>query len=111
MSVIREDVNSNSAILRIQITPSDYEKKVSNAIEKARKQAKIPGFRPGHIPVALIKKQYGKSILAEELNKAVNDKLSSFITENKIEILGNPIPYENEEVKGDFNNPESFFIF
>jgi trigger factor len=108
MSVIREDVNSNSAILRIQITPADYEKKVTNAIEKARKQAKIPGFRPGHIPAALIKKQYGKSILAEELNKAVNEKLSSFITENKIEILGNPIPYDKEEVKGDFNNPENF---
>lgn len=108
MSVIREDVNSNNAILRIQITPSDYEKKVTNAIEKARKQAKIPGFRPGHVPVTLIKKQYGKSILAEELNKAVNDKLSSYITENKIEILGNPIPYEKEEVKGDFNNPENF---
>jgi trigger factor len=108
MSVIREDVNSNSAILRIQITPADYEKKVTNAIEKARKQAKIPGFRPGHIPAALIKKQYGKSILAEELNKVVNEKLSSFITENKIEILGNPIPFENEEVKGDFNNPENF---
>ncbi len=108
MGVTREDVSSNSAILRVKVTPADYEKKVATAIEKTRKQAKIPGFRPGHVPAALVKKQYGKSILADELNKVVNDFLNSFITENKIEILGNPIPFEKEEVKGDFNNPADF---
>jgi trigger factor len=108
MGVTREDVSSNSAILRVKVTPADYEKNVANAIEKTRKQAKIPGFRQGHVPASLVKKQYGKSILADELNKVVNDFLNSFITENKIEILGNPIPYEKEEVKGDFNNPSDF---
>jgi trigger factor len=108
MSVIREELNSNSALLRIKVSKTDYEKKVENAIEKARKQAKIPGFRPGHVPTSLIRKQYGKSILAEELNKTVNDFLQKFITENNIQILGNPIPYTNEEVKGDFNNPDTF---
>lgn len=108
MGVTREDVSSNSAILRVKVTPADYEKNVANAIEKTRKQANIPGFRKGHVPVSLVKKQYGKSILADELNKVVNDFLNSFITENKIEILGNPIPFEKEEVKGDFNNPTEF---
>jgi trigger factor len=108
MNVVREDVNSTSAILRIKVAPADYEKKVSTALEKARKQAKIPGFRPGHVPAGLIKKQYGKGILIEELNKTVSDALSGFITENKIEILGNPIPYDKDEVKGDFNNPSDF---
>jgi len=108
MGVTREDVSSNSAILRVKVTPADYEKNVANAIEKTRKQANIPGFRKGHVPASLVKKQYGKSILADELNKVVNDFLNSFITENKIEILGNPIPFEKEEVKGDFNNPTDF---
>jgi trigger factor len=108
MSVIREELNKNSALLRIKVAKNDYEKKVENAIEKARKQAKIPGFRPGHVPTSLIRKQYGKSILAEELNKTVNDFLQNFIKENNLQILGNPIPYTNEEVKGDFNNPDTF---
>jgi trigger factor len=112
MNVTRENNNLNSALLKIQVAPVDYEKKVATAIEKARKQAKIPGFRPGHVPSGLIKKQYGKSILIEELNKVVSEALSSYITDNKIEIIGNPIPSDKEEVKGDFNNPSDFeFVF
>ena len=108
MNVIREDVNSTSAILRVNIAPLDYETQVSNALEKARKQAKNPGVRPGHVPLALIKKQYGKGILIEEINKSVSNALTTYFTNNKVEILGNPIPYEKEEVKGDFNNPNNF---
>ena len=108
MNVIREDVNSTSAILRVNIAPLDYETQVSNALEKARKQAKNPGFRPGHVPLALIKKQYGKSILIEEINKAVSNALTTYFTNNKVEILGNPIPFDKEEVKGDFNAPKDF---
>ena len=108
MNVVREDLNSTSAILRVSIAPLDYETQVSNALEKARKQAKNPGFRPGHVPLALIKKQYGKGILIEEVNKAVSNALTTYFTNNKVEILGNPIPYEKEEVKGDFNAPSNF---
>jgi trigger factor len=108
MNVIREDVNSTSAILRVNIAPLDYETQVSNALEKARKQAKNPGFRSGHVPLALIKKQYGKGILIEEINKAVSNALTTYFTNNKVEILGNPIPYAKEEVKGDFNAPADF---
>ena len=108
MNVIREDVNSTSAILRVNIAPLDYETQVSNALEKARKQAKNPGFRPGHVPLALIKKQYGKGILIEEINKVVSNALTTYFTNNKVEILGNPIPYDKEEVKGDFNAPADF---
>ncbi len=108
MNVVREDLNATSAILRVSIAPLDYETQVSNALEKTRKQAKNPGFRPGHVPLALIKKQYGKGILIEEVNKAVSNALTTFFTNNKVEILGNPIPYEKEEVKGDFNNPSDF---
>jgi trigger factor len=108
MNVIRQDVDALNAVLKVQVTPADYQNKVKNTLEKYRKTAKIPGFRPGHIPMALVQKQYGKAVLAEELNKIVNDALYGFITENKIDILGNPIPKEGSEVVGDFEKPADF---
>lgn len=108
MNVIREDINAQTAVLKIQVSPADYQSKVATALDKYRKQAKIPGFRPGKVPMGMIQKQYGKAVLAEELNKIVNDSLYSFVNEQKIEILGNPIPKEDIEVKGDFNNPSDF---
>lgn len=108
MNVIREDVNAMSALLKVQIAPTDYQNKVATALEKYRKQAKIPGFRPGKVPMGMIQKQYGKALLAEELNKMVSDSLYKYVNENNIEILGNPIPKEDVEVVGDFNNPGDF---
>ncbi len=108
MNVIREDVNAGTAVLKVQITPADYQAKVAIALEKYRKNAKVPGFRPGKIPMGMIQKQYGKAVLAEELNKVVNDALYKYIQEEKIEILGNPIPKSDNDVKGDFNNPSDF---
>lgn len=108
MNVIREDINASSAILKVQIAPADYQTKVATALEKYRKQVKVPGFRPGKVPMGMIQKQYGKAMLAEELNKIVSDSLFSYVNDNKIEILGNPIPKSDVEVKGDFNNPGDF---
>ncbi len=111
MNVTREDVNAMSAILKVQVAPADYQSKVNNALEKQRKQAKIPGFRPGKVPMGMIQKQYGKAILADEMNKVVNEALYNYINENKIAILGNPIPKEDADVKGDFNNPGDFEFY
>lgn len=108
MNVIRHDVDVLNAVLKVQISAEDYSQKVKSTLEKYRKTAKIPGFRPGHVPLALIQKQYGKSVLADELNKLVNDALYNYISENKIEILGNPIPKEGSDVVGDFDKPDTF---
>lgn len=108
MNVIREEVNATSAILKVQVAPADYQGKVSAALEKYRKTAKVPGFRPGKVPMSLVQKQYGKAVLAEEMNKIVSENLYKFINDNKIDILGNPIPKDDTEVKGDFNNPGDF---
>jgi trigger factor len=108
MNVIREDIQAGTALLKVQIAPADYQSKVNASLEKYRKQAKIPGFRPGKTPMGLIQKQYGKAVLGEELNKIVNDALYKYIQEEKIEILGNPIPKDDVEVKGDFNQPTDF---
>ena len=108
MEIIKEKIDELNGKIKITITPEDYSQKVKNTLEKYRKTAKIPGFRLGHVPLSLIKKQYGKSVLAEELNKLTNDGIYNYISENNIDILGNPIPSQDKEVKGDFNNPDSF---
>ena len=108
MKVTRQDVDALNADLKVEVSPEDYQPKVKSALEKYRKTAKIPGFRPGNIPMSLIQKQYGKSVLMDELNKIVNNSLYTFIQENKIEILGNPIPKEGKDVEGDFDKPDTF---
>ncbi|MES2132278.1 MAG: trigger factor [Bacteroidota bacterium] len=102
MNIIKKDVDALNAELSITLAPQDYEVRVNDAIKKVQKQAAMPGFRAGKVPVGLIKKQYGKGILVDEINKILNDSLYNYINDNKIEILGNPIPKENSAV--DFDN-------
>lgn len=108
MNVLRQDVDALNAVLTVKINPEDYQPKVKATLDKYRKTAKVPGFRPGHVPQSLIQKQYGKAVLAEELNKLANDGIYNFIIENKLEILGNPIPKEDSEVVGSFDQPTDF---
>ena len=108
MNVVEEKIDDLNAVLRVTITSEDYSEKVDNALRNYRKQANMPGFRPGKTPMSLIKKKYGKAILAEELNKAINQSLQDFISKNNLNVVGNPLPKEDEEVKGDFENPSDF---
>ncbi len=108
MNIVREDIDALNAKLKVVVAPEDYKGKVESILEKHRKTANIPGFRSGKIPMGMIKKQYGKGVLSEELNRIVNESLQKFITENKIDILGNPIPSEDAKFVGDFDKPESF---
>lgn len=108
MNVTRQDVDALNAIISIEVSPADYADNVKTALNKYRKTAKVPGFRPGNVPFGLIQKQYGKSVLSDELNKVVNENLQKYISENKIEILGNPIPTEGDGFKGDFEKPDTF---
>ena len=87
---------------------ADYEKRVEDAIKKAQRQASLPGFRAGKVPAGMIKKMYGKSVLADELNKILNDSINNYIVENKIEILGNPLPKADEKI--DWENGKDFTI-
>ena len=101
MNISKKDINALNAELSITLAPTDYEVKVENAIKKVQKQASLPGFRLGKVPVGLIKKQHGKSILVDEINKILNETLYNYINENKLEILGNPIPKLNTTVDFD----------
>ncbi|MFM7386723.1 MAG: trigger factor, partial [Bacteroidota bacterium] len=108
MNVIRQDVDALNGLLIVEIEPNDYSQKVKSQLEKYRKTAKIPGFRPGHTPLAIVEKRFGKAVLAEELNQLANDGINRFIRENKLEILGNPIPSAQHEVEGSFDQPNNF---
>ncbi len=98
MNIIKKDINALNAELSITLSPADYETKVENAIKKVAAKATLPGFRVGKVPVSLVKKQYGKGILVEEINKILNSTLQSYITENNIDILGNPMPKEDNVI-------------
>lgn len=106
MNVTKKDIDALNAEITINVGPADYENRVSEAIKKVQRTASMPGFRPGKVPGGLIKKQYGTSILVDELNKLLNDTLQNYISENKIEILGNPMPKENQPV--DWQNQKDF---
>ncbi len=112
MNIQKEDVSELNSLIRIRITPDDYQKDVESAIKKFQKSATMPGFRKGMVPSGMIKKMYGKSFLSEELNKIVSKSLHDFLTENKISVLGDPLPKDNEAHDNNFDQPSDFeFLF
>jgi trigger factor len=107
MKITRQEIDAQNGVLKVEIAAADYQNKVKAALDKYRKTAKIPGFRPGHVPAGLIQKQYGKSVLLEELNKITNDAIYRYVLDEKLELLGNPLPIENG-VEGSFDAPADF---
>lgn len=108
MNISQEKIDDLNAILRVKVTPEDYQAQYAAALKKYGKQVNIPGFRPGHVPSGLIKKKYGPSLLAEELNKMLSKAVQQYITDNKIDILGGPLPKQDEHNQGDWENPGDF---
>jgi len=112
MNIERKNIDGVSATITLQIEKNDYQEKVEKTLRNYRQKANIPGFRPGNIPVSLVKKMYGKAVLAEEINKLISEKLFGYIRENNIRLLGEPLPNETEQKEIDFETQDSFeFIF
>ncbi|SDP78867.1 trigger factor [Mucilaginibacter sp. OK268] len=110
MNITQEKVDALNAVVKININPEDYQPRVDKAIKENAKKAKLPGFRPGMVPAAHIKKMYGKSILVDEINNLLSDTLNKYIDEQKLEVLGQPLPkVDNEkEYNWDFNDNFEF---
>ncbi|MBI3501783.1 MAG: trigger factor [Bacteroidetes bacterium] len=106
MDIVKENVDDLNAVLKVKITPSDYLQRYNNALKKYQKKVDLPGFRPGKVPVDLVKKRFGKHILVEEINDMLSESLHKYISENKIDILGNPLPKEDSHI--DFDNQTEF---
>jgi trigger factor len=112
MNIVRKDLDQNNATLTLSIEKADYAGKVEKTLRDYRKKANIPGFRPGMVPAGLVKKMYGKAVVAEEINKLVSDNLYNYIRENNVNILGEPLPNETEQKTIDFDTQEDFeFVF
>ena len=107
MNISVENIDKVNAVMTAVVEPADYTEKYEKAIKDAKKKMNMPGFRPGMVPVGLIKKQFGVSILAEEVNKILQDGLFGYIRENKINMLGEPLPTE-ENNNVDLKEGESF---
>src|ERR1017187_6624550 len=108
MNITKENIDGLNAVVTVEIGPSDYEKRVDDAIKKIQLKASIPGFRPGKVPAGMIKKMHGKSVLADELHKMLNDGINNFIVENKLEILGNPLPKADEKNEWEIGKAFTF---
>ena len=112
MNIVRKDLDQNNALVTICIEKADYAEKVDKNLRDFRKKANIPGFRPGMIPMGLVKKMYGKAVMAEEVNKLVSENIYSYIRENNMNILGEPLPNETEQKPFDFDTQDDFeFVF
>ena len=108
MDVKIKNIDALNAVMTIKISNEDYEGPYNSSLKKYRNQIQLPGFRKGHIPTSVIKKKYGPSILAEEIDKLLSESINKHINENKINILGNPLPKNDENLQIDWKNPGDF---
>jgi trigger factor len=112
MNIIRENIDELNAILTVSIDKSDYEANVNDVLKNHRKKANMPGFRPGMVPAGLIKKMYGKAVLAEEVNKILSKSLTDYIHNEKMNVLGEPLPNDEKQPAIDWENESDYsFVF
>ena len=97
MNISRTDLDALNATINITLDRTDYQEKVDAVLINYRKTANIPGFRKGHVPMGMIKKQYGQAVTADEVNKILREQLDTFIKEEKLDLLGNPLPKAPEQ--------------
>ena len=112
MNVSLQNIDKVSALLTVKLEKADYQEKVDKSLKHFRQKAQVPGFRPGMVPMSLVKKMYGKSVLAEEVNKVLSEAVYKYIQDNKVNILGEPLPNEEKQKEIDFDTMEEFeFLF
>lgn len=111
MNISQESNGEHTAIIHINLQESDYIDAVNKQLSDYKKKANIPGFRPGMVPIGMIKKMYGNAVMVDEVNKALSDALSKYITENKINVIGNPLPNTEKSTNIDFAKQKDFDFY
>ena len=107
MNTTKEQVDDLNAVIKIELNKEDYEPKIEKTLKEYRKKAEIPGFRKGKVPMGMLRKQYAEAIRADEVNKMVNEELQRYVQEEKLGLLGGPIPVEDEKMNWE-NDPLEF---
>ena len=101
-----------NGVLTMTVEPADYQEKVEKTLKDYRKKAQVPGFRPGQVPMGMIKRQYGTAVKVEEVNRLISEKLYGYIQENKIQMLGEPLPNQEKQKPQDFEQEGALeFVF
>jgi trigger factor len=112
MNIQFENPDKVNGLMTLTIETSDYEQKVEKTLKDYRKRAQVPGFRPGQAPMSMIKRQYGTSVKVEEVNRLLGEKLYEYVRENKIQMLGEPLPNQEKQVPQDFEKDDDLtFVF
>lgn len=104
MNITRENKDALNAVVTVAIEKDDYASKVEKILTDYRKTANIPGFRKGHVPMGMVKKQYGKAVLIDEVNKLIQEGLNKYLTEEKLDVLGQPLPKPQDDINWDEDN-------
>ena len=104
MNITRENKDALNAVVTIAIEKEDYAEKVEKTLTDYRKSANIPGFRKGQVPMGLVKKQYGKAVIAEAVNKLLQESLGKYLSEEKLDVLGSPLPQHQDSIDWDSDN-------
>jgi trigger factor len=104
MTITQEKISNLLSKVNIELKKEDYEPQVKKQLKTLGKQVSIKGFRPGMVPTDMVKKMYGNSVLAEELNKLLNDEIYKYINESKIDIIASPVPSEGQKLDIDIYN-------
>ena len=97
MNITKENIDALNAVLKVEIGKDDYYAKVDVVLKDYRKKAQIPGFRPGKVPFGMVRKMYGRAVMLEEVNKLLSESVSKYIFDEKIKILGDPLPNEEKQ--------------
>jgi len=111
MNITFENPDKVNGLLTITIEKEDYQEAVDKALKNYRKRAQVPGFRPGMVPMGMIKKQYGTAVKVDEINRLLGDKLMGYIRENNIQMLGEPLPSEKQEPQDLEQDGPFTFVF
>ncbi len=108
MNITQEKIDDLNAVVKIKLAPDDYNARVEKALKEQAKKANLPGFRKGMVPVSHIKRVFGKSILVEEINHLLNDSLSKYLSDEKLQILGQPLPVMEDEQDLKWDHTDEF---
>ena len=108
MEFTLKNQDATSAILSVNIQEADYSALVEKQLKNIRQKANFPGFRPGMVPMGLVKKQYGVAVKAEEINKLLQTKIFEYIRENKVDMLGEPLPIEEQQANINMADDKEF---
>jgi len=108
MNIVLENKDNLHALLKIDLHKEDYSAKVSDELKKLQRKAQMPGFRPGKVPMGIVHKMYGKSVKADEINKILIDSIYQYLKDNKLDIMGHPLPDQEAAANMDWESQTSF---